>query len=216
MRGRKAPDALVEGFVAARHFDREELRGWVLGSWEFAKQILPLLLGGVLVAGAAPEEPAFRLLFPVDTPGQAPLLVPAAATARGHETVLVVDDEPGLRALARTGLQQHGFDVLAVETGEQALEILGRGEPRVDAMLLDLTLPGIPGEAVLREVHRTAPHLPVVIASGYATMESQAAWLEAGAVGFVAKPFHIQQVAQRLREALDRRLPPVPPPAARS
>jgi CheY-like chemotaxis protein len=160
--------------------------------------------GGVLVAGAAPGEPAFRLLFPVDTPGQAPLLVPAAATARGHETVLVVDDEPGLRALARTGLQQHGFDVLAVETGEQALEILGRGEPRVDAMLLDLTLPGIPGEAVLREVHRTAPHLPIVIASGYATMESQAAWMEAGAVGFVAKPFHIQQVAQRLREALDR------------
>jgi DNA-binding NtrC family response regulator len=91
-----------------------------------------------------------------------------------------------------------------VETGEQALEILGRGEPRVDAMLLDLTLPGIPGEAVLREVHRTAPHLPIVIASGYATMESQAAWMEAGAVGFVAKPFHIQQVAQRLREALDR------------
>jgi DNA-binding response OmpR family regulator len=121
--------------------------------------------------------------------------------------VLVVDDEPGLRALARTGLQQHGFDVVAVETGEQALEILGTGEPRVDAMLLDLTLPGISGEAVLREVRRLHPQLPVIIASGYATMESQASWSEAGAVGFVAKPFRIQQVAQRLREALDRRQP---------
>jgi Response regulator containing CheY-like receiver, AAA-type ATPase, and DNA-binding domains len=77
----------------------------------------------------------------------------------------------------------------------------------VDAMLLDLTLPGISGEAVLREVHRIAPHVPVIIASGYATMESQASWVEAGAVGFVAKPFHVQQVAQRLREALDRNQP---------
>ncbi len=171
---------------------------------------------GALVAGTRPEEPAFRLLFAVDTPERAPLLVPAAATARGHETVLVVDDEPGLRALARAGLQQHGFDVVAVETGEQALDILERGEPPVDAMLLDLTLPGISGEAVLREVRRRAPHLPVIIASGYATLESQASWVEAGAVGFVAKPFHVQQVAQRLREALDRRQPQAPPPGARS
>jgi two-component system, cell cycle sensor histidine kinase and response regulator CckA len=160
--------------------------------------------GGWLVAGADPGAPAFRVIFPVDTPDEAPLLVPAAATGHGHETVLVVDDEPGLRALARTGLHQHGFDVITVETGEQALEILGRGEPAVDAMLLDLTLPGISGEAVLREVRRLSPQLPVIIASGYATVESQASWMEAGAVGFVAKPFHVQQVAQRLREALDR------------
>ena len=160
--------------------------------------------GGWLVAAAGPEDPAYCLVFPVDTPERAPLLVPTAATGRGHELVLVVDDEPGLRALARTGLHQHGFDVLAVETGEQALEILRAGEPRVDAMLLDLTLPGIPGETVLREARRLLPHLPVVIASGYATMESQASWIEAGASSFVAKPFHIQQVAQRLREALDR------------
>jgi len=163
--------------------------------------------GGWLIAGKRPEDPAYCIVFPVDTPGRAPLLVPTAAAGRGHEMVLVVDDEPGLRALARAGLHQHGFDVLAVESGEQALEILGRGEPRVDAMLLDLTLPGISGEAVLREVHRIAPHVPVIIASGYATMESQASWVEAGAVGFVAKPFHVQQVAQRLREALDRNQP---------
>ena len=163
--------------------------------------------GGWLVTASGPGETAFRAVFPVDTAEEAPLLVPAAATAHGHETVLVVDDEPGLRALARTGLQQHGFDVLAVETGEQALEILRQGEPRVDAMLLDLTLPGISGESVLRETRKLAPGLPVIIASGYATVESQSSWVAAGAMSFVAKPYHIQQVAQKLREALDRRQP---------
>jgi nitrogen-specific signal transduction histidine kinase/ActR/RegA family two-component response regulator len=166
--------------------------------------------GGWLVTGSGPGEAAFRAVFPVDTVEETPLLVPAAATAHGHETVLVVDDEPGLRALARTGLQQHGFDVLAVETGEQALEILRRGEPRVDAMLLDLTLPGISGESVLRETRKLAPGLPVIIASGYASVESQSSWVAAGAMSFVAKPYRIQQVAEKLREALDR------PPALKS
>ena len=160
--------------------------------------------GGWLVTAAGPDETAFRAVFPVNTAEETPLLVPATATARGHETVLVVDDEPGLRALARTGLQQRGFDVVAVETGEQALEILRLGEPHVDVMLLDLTLPGISGERVLREVRKLTPGLPVVIASGYATVESQSSWMAAGARSFVAKPYRIQQIAQKLREALDR------------
>jgi len=159
--------------------------------------------GGWLVTASGPGEAAFRAVFPVDTVEEAPLLVPAAATAHGHETVLVVDDEPGLRALARTGLQQHGFDVLAVETGEQALEILRQGAPHVDAMILDLTLPGMSGESVLRETRKLAPGLPVIIASGYATVESQSSWVAAGAMSFVAKPYRIQQVAEKLRDALD-------------
>jgi CheY-like chemotaxis protein len=165
--------------------------------------------GGWLSTEPTAGGAAFRVIFPVDTPEQAPLLVPATATAHGHETVLVVDDEPGLRALARAGLQQHGFDVLAVETGEQALEIVRQGEPHVDVMLLDLTLPGMSGESVLRAARGLAPALPIIIASGYATVESQSSWVAAGAVGFVAKPYRVEQVAQKLREALDRRQPQV-------
>ncbi len=161
--------------------------------------------GGWLVTEPTEDGAAFRVVFPVDIPEEAPLLVPATATAHGHETVLVVDDEPGLRALARAGLQQHGFDVLAVETGEQALEILRKGEPHVDIVLLDLTLPGISGESVLRAARGLIPSLPVIIASGYATIESQSSWMAAGAMGFVAKPYRVEQVAQKLREALDRR-----------
>jgi two-component system cell cycle sensor histidine kinase/response regulator CckA len=160
--------------------------------------------GGYLVTPPVSNPAAFRVLLPVDTPDEAPLLVPEAATARGHETVLVVDDEPGLRSLTKSGLQQCGFDVLTVESGEQALEILRRGEPAVDVVLLDLTLPGISGEKVLRAVRSFMPSLPIIIASGYATVESQSSWVAAGAMGFVAKPYRIQQVAQKLREVLDR------------
>ena len=74
-------------------------------------------------------------------------------------------------------------------------------------MLLDLTLPGISGEQVLREARKLRPGLPIVIASGYATEESQSSWMAAGARSFVAKPYRIQQIAQKLREALDRHQP---------
>ena len=64
-------------------------------------------------------------------------------------------------------------------------------------------------ERVLRAIRGFKRELPVIIASGYATVESQAAWNQAGAQGFVAKPYRIQDVALKLREVLDRTQPRV-------
>ncbi len=115
----------------------------------------------------------------------------------------MVDDEPGLRALARSGLRQRGFDVIAVDNGEEALQMIRKGT-HVDGVLLDLSMPGLSGEKVLREIRQTNPELPVIIVSGYATVESQSTWRAAGATAFVPKPYRVADVAARLREALDR------------
>src|SRR5262245_64363544 len=58
-------------------------------------------------------------------------------------------------ALAKSGLRQRGFDVVAVESGEQALDILKKNEPPVDLVVLDLTMPGLSGEKVLRAIRRS-------------------------------------------------------------
>jgi PAS domain S-box-containing protein len=160
--------------------------------------------GGYLVAHPGNDPALFEVVFPAESQGEAPLLTPESATARGHETILVVDDDAGLRAVAKTGLRQRGFDVMTVESGEQALEILRKGDPRVDLVLLDLTMPGLSGEKVLRAIRGFLPDLPVIIASGYATVESQSSWVAAGAMGFLAKPYRIQDVAMKLRDVLDR------------
>ncbi len=160
--------------------------------------------GGFLVRRATRDQATFEVAFPAERRAEAPVLTHEAASARGHETILVVDDEPGLRALAKSGLRQRGFDVLAVESGEQALDILRKGEPRVDLVVLDLTMPGLSGEKVLRAIRGFRPNLPVLIASGYATVQSQSSWVAAGAMGFIAKPYRIQDLASKLREVLDR------------
>ena len=71
-------------------------------------------------------------------------------------------------------------------------------------MVLDLTMPGLSGEKVLRAIRGFRPNLPVLIASGYATVHDQSTWVAAGAVGFLAKPYRIQDLAAKLREVLDR------------
>ena len=160
--------------------------------------------GGYLLSHATRESTSFEVVFPAERREATPTFTPESTTARGHESILVVDDEPGLRALAKTGLRQRGFDVVTVESGEQALEILRTGEPRVDLVVLDLTMPGLSGEKVLRAIRGFRPNLPVLIASGYATVQSQSSWVAAGAMGFIAKPYRIQDLAGKLREVLDR------------
>jgi DNA-binding NtrC family response regulator len=160
--------------------------------------------GGYLQTTIEPGVVRLQVMFPVAGPEQAPLLVPEVATARGHETILVVDDDAGLRLLARSGLQQRGYDVVLAETGDRALEILRDDAHAVDLVLLDLAMPGLPGEKVLEALRKTRPELPVIISSGYASVESQSSWVTAGASAFVAKPYRIQDLALKLREVLDR------------
>jgi nitrogen-specific signal transduction histidine kinase/ActR/RegA family two-component response regulator len=160
--------------------------------------------GGYLVASPDPRGVVYQVVFPVEGPEETLIAVPDSTSARGHETILIVDDEESMRTLARVGLQQRGFDPITASGGESALEILRSGKPPVDLVILDLTMPGMPGERVLREIRATWPALPVVIASGYATVESQSSWVAAGAMGFVAKPYRVQDLAAKLREVLDR------------
>ncbi len=160
--------------------------------------------GGYLQTSLDLGTTRFQVMFPVTGPERPPLLVPEIATAHGHETILVVDDDAGLRHLAKSGLQQRGYDVLLAEDGDRALEIIRDDARAVDLVLLDLAMPGLPGEKVLEALRRMRPDLPVIISSGYASVESQSSWVAAGASAFVGKPFRIQDLALKLREVLDR------------
>ena len=95
------------------------------------------------------------------------------------------------------------FVVLA-EDGYRALELLRDDARAVDLVVLDLAMPGLPGERVLETLRRLRPDLPVIISSGYSSVESQTSWVAAGASAFVAKPYRIQDLALKLREVLDR------------
>jgi two-component system, cell cycle sensor histidine kinase and response regulator CckA len=125
----------------------------------------------------------------------------------GHETVLVVEDDDEVRTLAVLALEHHGYRVVAASDAIEAMRVLEAGEPKVDAVLADLMLPGPTGLRLADLLEAQRPELAVVLMSGYgddADPTSQWLGLRRGhGRRFVSKPFGVQQLATAIRSALD-------------
>jgi two-component system KDP operon response regulator KdpE len=115
--------------------------------------------------------------------------------------VLVVDDEPEIRRALKTGLGYQGFDVLAVATGEEALDEVGRWRP--DVVLLDLGLPGVDGFEVLRRIPDKT-RVAVMVVSVMPGEKDKVRALDLGADDYLVKPFGIQELSARIRAVLRR------------
>lgn len=137
-----------------------------------------------------------------------PLLVATAegpaATSPSHRggAVLVVDDEERVQQVAGSMLERLGYAPLLVRDGATALaEIQARGS-ELALVLLDLTMPSMRGDEVLRAIRAKAPDLPVIVMSGYSTRAVAQELINQGASGFLEKPFCLSALRARLR-ALD-------------
>lgn len=124
--------------------------------------------------------------------------------------VLIVDDEPQIRRALRTSLQAHGYEVVTVGTGEEALTLAVDAAP--DLVLLDLGLPDLDGTEVIRRL-RAFSEVPVIVLSVRDRQDDKVAALDAGADDYVTKPFGMEELLARLRATLRRAQPDEPAPA---
>ena len=115
----------------------------------------------------------------------------------GAPTVLVVDDERVMRLLIGRLLQNRGYRVREASSGEDALEVVRRGEVP-DAVVLDLLLPGTHGLDVLQQIHRLHPEVPVVVCSGLDSEALRRLAAEAGASAFLDKARELPRIAELL------------------
>jgi DNA-binding response OmpR family regulator len=121
----------------------------------------------------------------------------------GHTgAVLVVDDERGPR-LALQLILQRQFQVVTAETGEAALDLL-RAQP-VDAVTLDLKMPGLGGANTLAMIRDIDPDLPVIIITGYGSYESAVKALKLRAFDYISKPFDSKKILQVVTGAVEER-----------
>ena len=112
------------------------------------------------------------------------------------ERVLVVDDDAQMMKAVTNALRARGYDVLTASSGERALDLIT--EEELDLVLLDLGLPGIEGDEVIRRL-RAWSELPVIVVSVKDRQEDKVAALDAGADDFVTKPFGIKELLARMR-----------------
>ena len=113
-----------------------------------------------------------------------------------------VDDEPGIRLVARRMLEDAGFRVVTASDGEEALERLGARGHGIDVVLLDLTMPRLDGEEVLHCMREREIHVPVVLSSGYSEQAAADRFEDMNLAGFLQKPYTAHKLAAVLRRAL--------------
>lgn len=126
--------------------------------------------------------------------------------------ILVVDDDPQIRRAVSTSLRARGYDVAAAADGEEALVKLAAGE--FDCVILDLGLPGIDGQGVIRRLREWSP-VPVIVLSVRDSQHDKIEALDAGADDYVTKPFAMDELLARMRAIERRAATDKPPPVLR-
>jgi len=115
-------------------------------------------------------------------------------------TILVIEDEAGIVGFLRRGFEAAGYPVLDTGDGATGLAMAQRDDVRL--VVLDLGLPGLPGEEVLSRLRVLRPSLPVVVLTAKDTVADKVANLEAGADDYVVKPFSFSELLARVRARL--------------
>lgn len=126
-----------------------------------------------------------------------------APLPQGSETVLVVEDEEGVRKLVRSVLELNGYRVLEADSGETAMEISAAHDEKIDLLVTDVVMPKMSGRELADALSLLRPDLKVLFLSGYADRAIiEHGILDAGAA-FMQKPFTPQDLARKVREVLD-------------
>ena len=117
--------------------------------------------------------------------------------------VLVVDDEPPIRKLLRMGLSAHGYEILEAPNAKTALELLATPP---DLIILDLGLPDMQGQDLLRTIRARNESVPIVVLSSRGDEAGKVQALDLGADDYVTKPFGMEELLARMRAALRHQL----------
>ena len=130
--------------------------------------------------------------------------IPQGRKAKANElwgtgTVLLVEDEPMVRSVAERALTRHGYQVITADNGEEALDVLARGEP-IDLLISDVVMPGMDGPTMVREARKTRPELKILFISGYAEEQLRKS-IDIENVNFLPKPFSVTELAEAARRA---------------
>jgi two-component system cell cycle sensor histidine kinase/response regulator CckA len=126
----------------------------------------------------------------------------ASADLTGEGTILLVEDEEGLRALNARGLASRGYTVLEAGNGVEAIDVLAKSDWQVDLVVSDVVMPEMDGPTLLRELRSRNPTLKIIFVSGYAEDAFQKHLPADGQFMFLAKPFTLKQLVNAVKETL--------------
>jgi nitrogen-specific signal transduction histidine kinase/ActR/RegA family two-component response regulator len=160
--------------------------------------------GWIDVSSEPGQGASFAMHFPAIARQQRVASEPAAIPepARGHETVLLVEDDEGVRGIVSAVLRRQGYTVIEASSPIDALELFDRHRESIDLLLTDVVMPIMNGPALAQRLVAIRPALRVLFISGYAGMATPE--IQNPNVGFLSKPFQTSVLVARVREMLSR------------
>jgi two-component system cell cycle sensor histidine kinase/response regulator CckA len=170
--------------------------------------------GFVFLESEVGRGTTFRIFLPrhvaaaVEAETAAPQPAASASAAKvapdltGQGTILLVEDEDGLRGLNARGLASRGYTVLEAGNGVEALEVLEARGGEIDLVVSDVVMPEMDGPTLLKEMRKLNPGLKIVFVSGYAEDAFEKNLPEGGQFAFLAKPFTLKQLAAMVKETM--------------
>lgn len=187
---------------------KKEGRGTGLGLatvWDIVERA-----GGTIRVDSQPGVgTTFTIALPRAASGIVPRQVdaPPGESPRGTETVVIVEDEPALRTLARQILEIHGYTVHAFASGAEAIPFLRTNRKRVDLLVTDLMMPGQTGDSIAAEARRLSPDLPVLFMSANHDLLESIGQSFTGPHGTLRKPYASDNLTVAVRRVLESRVP---------
>ncbi len=163
--------------------------------------------GYIFATNRATGGTSFCILFPraegVDAPRED---IPARSEPLpGTETVLLVEDEPAIRRLAKRVLERAGYHVIDAEDGPAALEVVSGNRVRIDLLISDVVMPGMRGPELAERLLASNPSLRVLFMSGFNQEAVESNGMLGPHTSFIQKPFDVHQLTVKVREVLDRK-----------
>jgi two-component system cell cycle sensor histidine kinase/response regulator CckA len=167
--------------------------------------------GYIFVDSTIGKGTAFRIFLPRHVPvaGEATETAPAAAVAAkppadltGHGTILLVEDEEGLRGLNARGLTSRGYTVLEAGNGVEAMEVIESHDGAVDLVVSDVVMPEMDGPTLATRLRERNPGLKIIFVSGYAEDAFEKNLPEGAQFDFLAKPFTLKQLVAAVKNTM--------------
>ncbi len=122
---------------------------------------------------------------------------------KGNETILLVDDEELVLEVAQELLEDLGYKVFLARSGGEAVQIYEKNREKIDLIILDMIMPGLSGAGAFERLRAIDENVKVLLSSGYSISNQASELIDQGCAGFLAKPFSMKGLSQKLREVLD-------------
>jgi len=160
--------------------------------------------GSIFAQSEKGKGSTFTLYLPASDKSVPPEEKPVPKAVRGHETILLIDDEEVVLTVTQQLLENLGYRVIPARNGQEALDRYREKRSEISLVILDMIMPDMKGSEIFEHLKKIDPAVKVLLSSGYSIDGWAGQLLEQGCKAFIQKPFSVSELSQKVREVLDR------------